>query len=191
MFRLHEPNDQELDAFLDIERHKEFSYPDLTATKAEPPNHYKIDHNKIKLGSGQRVFSNALRALYSWQMFKTSFTRLYPNVKPQEGVVVAVIVKHLGFYSVNPSRVVYLLNEEVEGVIRVGFAYGTLTSHAERGEERFLIIWNRETNDVYYDLLAFSKPNNWLVWSGYPYVRALQKRFAQESLQAMLRAVKQ
>jgi uncharacterized protein (UPF0548 family) len=41
-------------------------------------------------------------------------------------------------------------------VSRYGFAYGTLADHGESGEERFTVEWNRSSDKVFYDILAFS-----------------------------------
>jgi hypothetical protein len=42
---------------------------------------------------------------------------------------------------------------------------------------------------VWYDILAFSRPQRLLTRLGYPYVRRVQKRFGRESAAAMLKAV--
>jgi len=39
---------------------------------------------------------------------------------------------------------------------------------------------------VWYDILAFSRPNQVLTRLGYPLVRRIQKRFAKDSAAAML-----
>jgi uncharacterized protein (UPF0548 family) len=72
---------------------------------------------------------------------------------------------------------------------KFGFAYGTLPEHAESGEERFLIEWDRGENSVWYDILAFSRPRHWLARLGYPLTRRLQARFRRDSAAAMLKAV--
>ncbi len=76
-----------------------------------------------------------------------------------------------------------------EPIQRYGFAYGTLPDHAETGEERFLVEWDRASGEVWYDILAFSRPHLLLTRLGYPYVRRVQKRFGRESAAAMLKAV--
>ncbi|MGE5204781.1 MAG: DUF1990 family protein, partial [Chlamydiota bacterium] len=91
-------------------------------------------------------------------------------------------------YSLNACRIVYVVEEDGP-VTRYGFAYGTLIEHAERGEERFTVEWDRRENTVWYNILAFSRPEKWLVKAGYPISRVLQKRFARFSTQAMLRAM--
>ena len=68
-------------------------------------------------------------------------------------------------------------------------ALSTLPGHAESGEERFLVEWDRTTNAVWYDILAFSRPRHPLARLGYLFTRRTQKRFARDSVAAMLRAV--
>jgi uncharacterized protein (UPF0548 family) len=65
-----------------------------------------------------------------------------------------------------------------------------LPGHVESGEERFQVEWDRDDNSVWYDILAFSRPNRLLIRLGYPVVRRLQKRFARDSAQSMLGAVR-
>jgi hypothetical protein len=80
------------------------------------------------------------------------------------------------------------VEDEVANRRRYGFAYGTLGEHAERGEERFAVEWNREDDTVWYDILAFSRPKSLLAIMGYPLSRSLQRRFAVASKAAMLAA---
>jgi uncharacterized protein (UPF0548 family) len=88
----------------------------------------------------------------------------------------------------NACRIVFLVDEE-SPLKRFGFAYGTLAEHAESGEERFTIEWNRDDDRVWYDILAFSRPKQMLARLGYPLSRSLQKRFAEGSKAAMVQAV--
>jgi uncharacterized protein (UPF0548 family) len=113
---------------------------------------------------------------------------LYPDTPIRIGETVAVLIRHLGIWSLNPSRIVYTI-EESGSVWRTGFAYGTLLDHSESGEERFLVEWSRNDDAVWYDVLAFSRPHHPLVRMAYPIARILQKRFARDSQDAMRRAV--
>ncbi len=101
----------------------------------------------------------------------------------------AVIARNLGLWLLNACRIVYVVDEE-EPIQRYGFAYGTLPDHAETGEERFVVERDRASGEVWYDILAFSRPRMLLAWLGYPYVRQVQKRFAKASAAAMLKAVR-
>src|ERR687894_409824 len=94
----------------------------------------------------------------------------------------------LGLWWLNACRIVYVVDEEGP-VTRFGFANGTLPGHAGVGEERFLIEWDRASGEVWYDILAFSRPHVFLSRLGYPYLRRVQGRFGRESTAAMVRAV--
>jgi uncharacterized protein (UPF0548 family) len=86
----------------------------------------------------------------------------------------------------NAARIVYVV-DDAPPARRVGFAYGTLIDHAERGEERFIVEYQPADESVWYDLRAFSRPAHPLAVAGYPLSRWLQKRFARDSLKAMLK----
>ncbi len=100
-----------------------------------------------------------------------------------------VLARVYGHWWLNAARIVYIVDESGP-VTKFGFAYGTLPGHAESGEERFLIEWHHADNGVWYDILAFSRPNHVLTRLGYPGVRRLQKRFGRDSAAALLRAVR-
>jgi uncharacterized protein (UPF0548 family) len=115
--------------------------------------------------------------------------RLYPLGAPLEvGTTVGVVARHLGLWSVNPARILYTVEDSDGTVERFGFGYGTLSGHAARSEERFLVEWDRASDAVYYDVFAFSRPGNPLAWLGRPAMRRLQRRFARDSKDAMVRA---
>lgn len=58
----------------------------------------------------------------------------------------------------------------------------------QAGEERFSIEIDKN-NQVWYEVLSFSKPANILSFVGYPYVMLRQKYFANESAKAMLKHI--
>ena len=103
--------------------------------------------------------------------------------------VVVIVGRALGVWRLNACRIVYVVDDEAERNSRFGFAYGTLPGHVESGEERFLIEWDRGHGGVWFDILAFSRPNHFLTRVGYLLMRRLQKRFARDSTAAMLRAI--
>jgi uncharacterized protein (UPF0548 family) len=124
-------------------------------------------------------------------MYSLSWTKLcWPDTEIKEGAVVAVLVTHFGLWSLNACRVIYTLEEEGQ-TYRYGFAFGTLPGHVEEGEERFIVEWNCESNEVAYELFAFARPKSLLARIGYPFVRSVQRRFATDSFEAMKQAVNQ
>lgn len=191
MFLLTKPDEQRITLFLDAQTQAAFSYSEVGATRAgAAPNGYQVDHNRVQLGTGRAAFARARQALCEWQMFALGWTELHPAHTPlATGATVAVLISHLGFWSLNASRLVYVFDEQQDSVERYGFAYGTLTAHGERGEERFSVEYHTTDATVWYDLYAFSQPQHILARLGYPFSRHLQRQFASDSKQAMVRAV--
>jgi uncharacterized protein (UPF0548 family) len=150
---------------------------------------FRIDEARCSLGHGSKVFTGAKEALLSWRHFDLGWVELFPRGAPVEtGTVVAVMVRHLGFWSLNGCRIVYLIGDR-DSTTQFGFAYGTLTNHAERGEEIFEVSIDPSTQEVSYRIRAASKPRATLARVGYPFTRALQARFRRDSLAAMQHAV--
>lgn len=188
MYAFSQPDPIIVKNFIAGQKNKPFSYPEVGHSRSELPLHYTIDHHRVCLGRGREVFEQAKAGMRRWEMFNQGWVRLcWPDAPLEVGTTVAVLVQGIGLWSLNACRIVYLLQEEGE-IDRFGFAYGTLPDHAERGEERFSLEWRRQDDTVWYDLLAFSRPNQLLSRLAQPYVRRLQKRFAQGSMQAMVRA---
>jgi uncharacterized protein (UPF0548 family) len=186
MFQVSEPSQQTIQTFLASQRDLNFSYDQVGATNDKLPSGFTIDHNRIKLGDGQATYARAVSALCKWKQFDLGWLQIVPADTPIEaGAVVAVKAHTFGFWSLNACRIVYVIDERLEAESRFGFAYGTLPDHVERGEERFTVQWQVD-NSVWYDILAFSRPQHPLVKAGFPVARMLQKRFARESLAAMM-----
>ncbi len=186
MFFFSKPSAEQVEALVLVHRSEPHSYAEVGRTRETPPAGYNVDHHRIVLGHGSETFRRAMIAVDEWRMFDMPWLRLFPE-RPaiKNGEAVAVVVRHLGFFSVNVSRIVYVTQEDS----RYGFAYGTTECHSEQGEERFMVEYDAQTEEVWYDLLAFSKPRAPLARLGYPISRHLQKRFARDSLAAMKRAV--
>jgi uncharacterized protein (UPF0548 family) len=191
VFTLTAPSEDEIRRFISKQSDSGFSYPEVGASATAVPTGYNVDHNRIQLGSGEGTWQRAAEAIRKWRMFSMPWVNLHFASAPiQVGTDVAVSVRHFGFYWLNACRIVYIVDEEVP-INRFGFAYGTLAEHAESGEERFTVEWNREDDRVWYDILAFSRPRQMLARLGYPLSRLLQKRFAEGSKAAMIKAVSQ
>jgi uncharacterized protein (UPF0548 family) len=149
-----------------------------------------IDEQVVAIGSGMADFERARDALRSWKHYELGWLAVHPAgsmVAP--GTVVAVVIRHLGFWSINGCRVVYTVGGDETDIPRFGFAYGTLTNHAESGEEIFEVFLNPKTGAVMYRIRAVSWPRAWLARAGRPIVRMLQARFRRDSATAIERAM--
>jgi uncharacterized protein (UPF0548 family) len=188
MFLLRRPSRQSIERFLEESRDLPLSYANHRLAETAHPD-YDLDETIVVVGHGEASYERAKVALASWTHFGFDWVEVSPRTPPFEpGTVVAVLIRHLGFWSLNGCRVVYPLGDRVSGC-RFGFAYGTLTNHAEQGEEIFEVFLSPRTGEVAYRIRAVSRPRAVLARAGYPIARVLQARFRQDSGEAMRRAV--
>jgi uncharacterized protein (UPF0548 family) len=186
MFTFGKPTDDQLVALHAQHAAVEFSYPEVGATRTSPPAGYNVDHNRIRLGAGEDLFARARDAIRRFDMLRLGWLEpCWPAAEIKPGELVATAARVVpGLWTVNVCRIVYVVDEP----LRFGFAYGTLAGHVERGEERFLVEQEQD-GSVWFDILAFSRPGRLISWLGYPAVRWFQRRFARDSLAALVRAV--
>ncbi len=190
MLLFRKPSDAFVQRFLEEQSRLGFSYDAVGATFGDVPAGFDVDRTRISLGKGEGSFQAAKLALARWDQFRLGWVGTRPDSVPiEKGAVVAVLARAINLWWLNACRIVDTVDESGE-ISRFGFAYGTLPEHAEMGEERFLIEWNRADDSVWFDILAFSRPKHPLVRLGYPVVRRTQKRFGREACAAMLQSVR-
>ncbi len=190
MFTFSEPPDVQIESFLATQRELPFSYKEVGASQNAVPEGFPINHYRARLSAGETAFARAKDALQNWAMYKLEWTKIYPSGAPvKPNGVVCVVVNHGFCWSINPCRIIYVLEETEGAVERFGFAFGTLPGHSEEGEERFTVEWQRDNDSVWYELLAFARPHHILAKIGSPFVGFTQRRFAKDSFSAMRKAV--
>jgi uncharacterized protein (UPF0548 family) len=191
MFFLTRPSDERIHEILERESLRPFTYAEIGATRHRAPGGYPLNHHRDPIGIGERDYRSAVRALRRWAMYDMPWTTLYPPGQPIEpGATVGVLVWHFGFWSVNPCRIVYVLDEQDEQRERFGFAIGTLPEHGEQGEERFTVEWRRDDDSVWFEIYTFARAHHWLVRLTSPLLEQVQFRFGREAVAAMRRAVR-
>jgi uncharacterized protein (UPF0548 family) len=190
MFLLRKPTAREVDEFLDRSRDLPLSYrPIGIAIGPASASSFTIDEHTVELGRGEHTFQQASDALQRWAHFEMPWVQLFPRLASTEpGSVIAVAIAHLGFWSLNGARITYTVQSDH---LTRGFAYGTLTNHAEAGEEVFKIAMDARTGVVSYSIRAASRPRAPLARLGYPMTRFFQARFRRDSGAAMVRAAEQ
>ena len=199
MISFRKPSTESLRRILAAESQLDFTYTGIGTTAGDTasllapqtslPVGYVVDRTRVELGKGAQVFESAQVALRGWQQFSLGWLEAFPNdTAIRQGETVLVLARAFGLWWTNAARIVYAIDEQSDAAHRFGFAYGTLPGHVESGEERFLIEWDRATDIVWFDILAFSRPRHFLSRLGYRRVRAMQKRFGQQSAAAMQRA---
>ncbi|XP_057962980.1 UPF0548 protein At2g17695 [Malania oleifera] len=149
---------------------------------------FLINHARVLLGTGVETYEKGKGALQGWRHFGLKWTFVDPSTPIQSGAKFCVCVKEFLPWIMMPLQVVYVREkrntEEVS--TSFGFGSGTLQGHLLAGEERFSIELD-ENNQVWYEILSFSKPAHFLSFIGYPYVQLRQKYFAHQSTNSVLK----
>ena len=183
MFLIHRPGERRIREVLASQEGVGFSYPEVGATRTQAPAGYQAHRECFALGSGPGGFERARQAVRQWKMFEMGWLELcWPDAPIASGSMVAVLARHLGFWSLHVVRIVYVIDEPRK------YGFGTLAEHAESGEEWFGVE-QREDDSVWYEVLAFSREKHALAKIGYPFARSLQRKFRRDSGLAMQRAV--
>lgn len=191
MFLLGKPGKARTETFLQAQRAAGYSYAQVgltrhAQTQAQFPAGYAVDRFTFGLGHGEDCFRRSADALKNWKLFDAGWITLQnPEAQMRPGETLVLLIKHLGFYSLIADRVVYVVDEPQQ----FGFGYGTLTGHAEQGEERFLVR-HLPNGDVVFEIFAFARPRHPLARLGQPFVRWLQGQAARAYAGALRRGVK-
>jgi len=189
MFLARRPSPSAIDRFLRDSQELSLSYGPIGLVRGETARR-ALDQEVVAIGRGRADFERARAALIAWKQFDVGWAEAFPLDAPVTvGTVVAVLISHLGFWSLNGCRAVYHVGGP-DDQARFGFAYGTLTNHAESGEELFEVFVDPRTDAVMYRIRATSWPQTALARVGQPIVRALQARFRRHSAAAMKRATR-
>jgi uncharacterized protein (UPF0548 family) len=189
LFLHRRPSSDQVQRFLSNSASSTLSYAPVGIAR-EAPAGFNVDDASTVVGCGKADFARARDALIAWKHFDLGWLEVFPRPAPlATGTLVAVLVRHVGFWSLNACRIVYLIDEDRGACRKFGFAYGTLRNHAEQGEEIFTVSHRPDTDKVRYEIRAVSRPRAPLARLGYPVTRALQARFRRDSIQAMRQAV--
>lgn len=182
------PTPESIAAFIRSQHGAPLSYDFATLSQSIPsaktPPGYVLDQRREIIGSRPDQWERAKEAIRQWVMFQNGWTELHaPDGPPRVDNVVGMLTQMGGLWWLNLCRVLYVI-DETKPLKRFGFGYGTLFSHVERGEERFLVEQDADGN-IWYDLAAFSRPRHPLARLAFPLTRRVQLQFGVDSMQAM------
>src|SRR5260370_9618581 len=162
----HRPSPQEVQAFIAASCQLPLSYERVGLAERGCAG-FRLDALASVVGHGEAAFERAKVALSEWRHFDLGWIEVFPTLAGvAPGTIVAVLVRHLGFWSMNGCRVVYSITGDDPR--EFGFAYGTLTNHAESREEIFKGSLCPSTGEVPFVIRAASRPAPLLARLGYP-----------------------
>lgn len=163
-----------------------FTYPEVGATRRAgqlPPPGYHLLRVRARVGRGPEAFARAGGAVLGWRMHRALGVRMdtvAAEAAPGVRVVVGIGVGPLRITA--PCEVVWTVRDED----RIGFAYGTLPGHPERGEESFIVARDPD-GSVWLEVTAFSQPAAWYTRAAGPLGRLAQRTYAHRCGQVLRR----
>ena len=185
MFSVLKPSSSTLDALLEDQRDKEFSYQEVGATRSAFPDGYRHLRRVIELGHGEPVFVGATEGLRRWQAhIRAGVVLRPPDASVEEAVAVVLTVPVAPVYATVACRIGYV----VEDPARFGFAYGTLPHHVIEGEEAF-VVERDDAGTVRFRISAFTRPRGRAMRAVAPVVQLLDERLVRRYLSGLHRHV--
>ncbi|SEG87136.1 Uncharacterized protein, UPF0548 family [Actinacidiphila yanglinensis] len=164
------------------------TYPEVGATRsAALPSGYAWLRRRVHLGHGRAVLDRAGAYVLGWgTQLGSGFAIHPPPARVEAG---ATVLLRIGLPRVRPARLVIPCRVvwTVEEPDRVGFAYGTLPGHPERGEESFVVSMDA-AGEVWFEVTAFSRPAAWYARLGRPVAAVLQHLAIERYLRVVARA---
>jgi uncharacterized protein (UPF0548 family) len=154
------------------------TYAEVGATAGPLPADYHHVKKSAVIGRGRRRFGGAAEAGMRWGMLRGAGLKV--EATAEVAAVGSEVIVHLGPVRA-PCRVVYVVDEPN----RRGFAYGTLTGHAESGEELFVVRYEPATDEVYAEVRAFSRHATWWSRLAGPVTSLLQEVVTRRYLSAL------
>jgi uncharacterized protein (UPF0548 family) len=133
---------------------------------------------RVRIGYGQPVLQAAGEAIMSWELHRKAGVRPRPSApRAAPGVTVVSSVPIPA-----PCVVVWVL----ERPDRVGFGYGTMEGHPFSGEESFT-AWTDAAGDVWFSVIAFSRPVRWFTKMAGPVAPLFQRAYARHLARVLRR----
>ncbi|MDQ2677983.1 MAG: DUF1990 domain-containing protein [Actinomycetota bacterium] len=137
LLRLGRPDRHTLEQLLARAGAASLTYDHVGSTLSAPgSSDRKVSTEHLELGVGAATFDAAVSELRTWVCHRGLGADVFPADAPLQVGTSLLVVLHVGPVSiVVPNRVVAVVDEPR----RIGFAYGTLEGHQERGEESYVV----------------------------------------------------
>jgi uncharacterized protein (UPF0548 family) len=161
------------------------TYDQVGATAGDLPEGFRHDRHEVDLGADEDGrFERAAAALSQWAPQRGAGIRVVPDQPVHDAMTFALVLRIGLAYVVAPGRIVAVTSTDD----CQGFAYGTLRTHPECGEESFAV--RRARGRVRFEIVAFSRPRHPLARLGAPFARLQQRRVTSLYLRAMEHAAR-
>lgn len=199
---LRKPADKMLSGFIEEFIDDQYTHDDVGATMrwqqaefdASPDsklaNGELVVRRRERIGLGQHDYALAVTAIQNAVCFDLGWVECYRRRDFEVDDVFALTTRAFGIWTSCFCRVVYSNTEDTSRGKMFSLGLGTLPCHAAKGEERFSIVWDQETDEVSLLLGSFSRPQTWLAKLFAFYLRSQQRRFGKEAIERVRQEIK-
>lgn len=186
MLLLRKPTTGFISSTMEGQRTARFTYDAVGWTQERKvPAGFAVTQWHAVIGRGEDDFHRSKRAFSEYQMLRLGWLEPVGPLEPiAPGSLVCTLARQSGLYSLNVGRIIYV----DESTDHFAFGYGTLPEYPVRGEERFAVALDRDTNEVTFEIFSFSRPQSPLMLLARPLLRQIQRRFCTQSSAAMSRS---
>lgn len=180
------PDDGDLEAVRRRAETEPLTYDEVGATAwAVMPAGYRLLDRSRVVGRGEATFAAAAGGVFDFAAHRGAGAMVAASGPPAVDDVVAVALGAGPLWIAVCCRIVSVVDEPR----RRGWAYGTLATHAQSGEESFTVEW-RDDDTVVFHLRAFARPASRLVAVGGPLLWRIQAHATTRYLDGVERAAR-
>lgn len=145
------------------------------------PPMWLINRSRNKLGKGRDAYDRATWALETLACLELSWL----THRVHADVLAVCSRQFFVLWLMNANRIV----EDERTFHKRSITWVTTRQHVLCGEERLTVSHDDASDEVYFEVLSFSRPRHLFSWVAYPYVVLQQRRFAHEATNKMLSIV--
>lgn len=193
MIGLRKYDNEKLEKLIENKNKIQLSYEDIGLAKRQqsPPN-YHTNSYSTKIGQGRKVYEHAQQIItdldhlqFNWISCHTSTDKL------GLGTFISIQSRLLGLRGLAISQIIEIIDREDSNTIEYGYVMGTTHYHIVRGEEAFIIKYEKDTGIVTYTIYSYSKTNGLLVTLASPLIRNKQRQFVRSAANYLQSQVQQ
>lgn len=134
-----------------------------------------------RIGMGEAQFEAIAGALKLGKCFDLKWVTPTLLEPAKSGDTFALLVRSFGLWSANLCRIIYVQHHDNYAGRQLIMGIGTLPRHAAIGEERLALQWVKETDEVWFMVDSYSRPNGVLPRLFSRYLRQQQFRFLEQA----------
>jgi len=142
--------------------------------------HQKIGSTHAEFLEAKRIIANLDHLNWEWVECMTEPNQL------QLDSIIATQVRYLGVWALDISKVIEIIDEKTDDLIRFGYVMGSTKYHVLHGEEAFILEYNRQNEETHYHIYSYSKPRGSLMRLGGPLIRRAQRKFVRAAAQYLI-----